>query len=109
MKYFLPSTRMNPATQRFMFATGIECSYPMVKMPRGIWRVEEMQKCSHYGRWQEDLQLTRDLGIRFLRYGPPWYRMHSGSGQYDWAWTDIVLPEMQKLNITPIIDLCHFG
>jgi hypothetical protein len=27
-------------------------------------------------------------GIEFLRYGPPCYQTHTGSGQYDWAYTD---------------------
>ncbi len=68
-----------------------------------------MEKCRHYERWQEDLQLTRDLGIKYLRYGPPYYKMHLGPDKYDWSWTDRVLPEMQQLGIIPIMDLCHFG
>jgi beta-glucosidase/6-phospho-beta-glucosidase/beta-galactosidase len=35
--------------------------------------------------------------------------MHLGPGRYDWTWTDEVLPEMRRMNIIPIIDLCHFG
>jgi beta-glucosidase/6-phospho-beta-glucosidase/beta-galactosidase len=109
MKYFAPRKRINPGTQRFIFATGIECSYPSVDTPNGRRRVDEMEKCFHYQRWQEDLQLTLDLGIRFLRYGPPWYRMHLGPGRYDWSWMDLVCPEMQRLGIVPAMDLCHFG
>ena len=47
--------------------------------------------------------------VEFLRYGPPYYRMHLSPGRYDWSWTDLVLPEMQRLQIIPIMDLCHFG
>jgi beta-glucosidase/6-phospho-beta-glucosidase/beta-galactosidase len=68
-----------------------------------------MELCRHYERWQQDFHLTRDLGVRCLRYGPPYYRMHRGPGRYDWDWTDMVLPEMRRLGIVPIIDLCHFG
>lgn len=53
----------------FMFATGIECSYPTIE--HGAHRVDELALTHHYERWREDLHLTRDLGIRFLRYGVP--------------------------------------
>jgi beta-glucosidase len=109
MKGSQPRCRTNPTTQRFIFATGIECSYPTIATPRGVVRVDEMERCRHYQRWREDLQLTHDLGIRYLRYGPPYYRMHAGPGRYDWAWTDMVLPEMRRLGLVPIMDLCHFG
>ncbi|MBW3624052.1 MAG: family 1 glycosylhydrolase [Armatimonadetes bacterium] len=100
---------LNPHTQRFIFATGIECSYPTIQTPQGEKRVDEMEKCCHYRYWREDFQLTRELGIRFLRYGPPYYKMHLAPGKYDWSWTDEVLPEMRKMGLVPILDLCHFG
>ena len=109
MKYYQPQIPHNPNTQRFIFATGIECSYPTIETPQGRKRIDQMEKCRHYEHWREDLQLTRELGIRFLRYGPPYYRMCLGSGRYDWSWTDEVMPEMRRLEIIPIIDLCHFG
>ncbi len=100
----------NPTTQRFMFATGIECSYPTIETKEGRRkRIDELEKTRHYDYWKEDLQLTRELGIRYLRYGPPYYRMHVGPDRYDWFWTDMVFPEMRRLGIVPIIDLCHFG
>jgi beta-glucosidase/6-phospho-beta-glucosidase/beta-galactosidase len=92
-----------------MFATGIECSYPEIRTPDGTIRQDEMEKCRHYERWREDLELTRQLGIRYLRYGPPYYRIHIGDGRFDWDWTDLVLPAMAELNIEPVLDLCHFG
>ena len=51
----------------------------------------------------------RELGLRWLRYGPPYYRIHTGPDQYDWEFTDLVFAEMQRLGIVPIVDLCHFG
>jgi beta-glucosidase/6-phospho-beta-glucosidase/beta-galactosidase len=104
-----PQDGSNPGTQRFLFATGIECSYPTINTPQGVKRQDELAKCRHYEYWREDLRLTREMGIRYLRYGPPWYRMHTGPGHYDWEWTDMVLPEMHRLGIIPIMDLCHFG
>jgi beta-glucosidase len=109
VKCYRPHQRANPTTQRFIFATGIECSYPTIATPDGVQRVDELAKCGHYEHWQEDFRLTRDLGIRYLRYGPPLYRMHLGPGRYDWSWMDMVGPEMRRLGIIPIMDLCHFG
>ncbi|MBC7744662.1 MAG: family 1 glycosylhydrolase [Flavobacterium sp.] len=93
-----------------MFATGIENSYPMINLPDGTRkRVDEMDKCNHYTRWQEDFNLVKDLGIEFLRYGPPYYKVHLGPGKYDWSFTDETFNYLKQLNITPIVDLCHFG
>ena len=69
-----------------MFATGIECSYPVITGRDGrSLRVDEMAKCGHYDRWREDFALVRDLDLHFLRYGPPYYRAHQGPGKYDWS------------------------
>src|SRR5262245_4490125 len=90
----------------FMFATGIENSYPVIA---GGVRVDEMDKCGHYRRWREDLALVRALNIPYLRWGPAIYRTWPGPGRYDWDWTDRVLGEMHRLGVEPILDLCHFG
>ena len=93
-----------------MFATGIENSYPTIRLPDGSTkRVDEMEKTAHYTRWKEDLKLVTDSGIEFLRYGPPYYKTHLSPGKYDWAFTDETFNELKRLNITPIVDLCHFG
>jgi beta-glucosidase/6-phospho-beta-glucosidase/beta-galactosidase len=109
LKYYRPKKSPNPRTQRFIFATGIECSYPVISTKSGPKRMDEMEKCHHYKFWKQDLELTVELGISYLRYGPPYYKMHLGPGRYDWSWTDLVFPEMRKLQIVPIVDLCHFG
>jgi len=94
----------------FVFATGIECSYPTIAGSDGRpVRVDELERCFHYQRWREDLGLVRELGIRYLRYGPPLYRMHLAPARYDWSFTDDVFHEMRRLDIEPIVDLCHFG
>lgn len=90
----------------FLFATGIENSYPVIA--DGV-RVDEMEKCGHYRRWREDLALVREAGLSHLRWGPPLHRTFVGPGQYDWAWTDEVVAEMRRLRIEPVLDLCHFG
>ncbi len=48
----------------FMFATGIENSYPTIQ--QGRVRVDEMEKCGHYDLWRRDFDLVQEMGIRFL-------------------------------------------
>ncbi|HEY1604946.1 MAG TPA: family 1 glycosylhydrolase [Allosphingosinicella sp.] len=91
----------------FMFATGIECSYPT--LDGGRWRMDEMAMCGHYRHWKRDLELVRALGINYLRYGPPLHEIYRGPGRYDWTFMDAVAGEMRRLGIRPIIDFCHFG
>jgi beta-glucosidase/6-phospho-beta-glucosidase/beta-galactosidase len=95
---------------RFMFSTGIENSYPTIQLPNGkTKRVDEMEKGGHYKYWETDFLLCKEMGLEFLRYGPPYYTVHAGPGKYDWDFTDITFNRLKELNITPIIDLCHFG
>jgi beta-glucosidase/6-phospho-beta-glucosidase/beta-galactosidase len=97
-------------SQRFIFATGIECSNPVTVDASGCRkRLDELELTFHYTHWKHDLQLVRQLGLEYLRYGPPWYRVHQGPGRYDWEFTDAVFGEMGRLGIVPIVDLCHFG
>ena len=95
------------SAQNFMFATGIECSYPTID--HGRIRRDELAECGHYERWREDLALVKELGLKVLRYGLPYHRTHVGPGRYDWAFADLVMAEMRRLEITPILDLLHFG
>ncbi|MEO6546851.1 MAG: family 1 glycosylhydrolase [Ferruginibacter sp.] len=94
---------------KFMFCTGIENSYPTIKWGRGKKRVDEMEKTHHYSLWKTDFNLVKEMGIQFLRYGPPYYSTHLGPGKYDWSFSDETFNALKKLHITPIVDLCHFG
>ncbi len=91
----------------FMFATGIENSNPTIQ--NGKLRVDELEKCGHYKYWKKDFELTQQLGIRFLRYGPPIHLTFLGKDKYDWSFADEAFGELQRRNIIPITDLCHFG
>lgn len=91
----------------FMFATGVECSYPTINRRRT--RRDLLAECGHYGRWKEDLGLVRELGLNFLRYGLPYYSIHRADGRFDWSFADEVMQEMRRLEVTPILDLMHFG
>src|SRR5689334_11153429 len=100
-----------PAAAHFLFATGIECSYPVIASAGGrLHRQDELEKCGHYRFWRDDLHLVReDLGLTYLRYGPPLHRVWLGPDRYDWTFVDDVFAEIRRLRIVPIVDLCHFG
>ena len=90
-----------------MFATGIENSIPTIQ--NGTVRVDQMSASDHYGRWREDFDCVQEVGISFLRYGPPLHKTWLAPGRYDWEFSDITLGDLKRRDITPIIDLCHFG
>ena len=91
----------------FIFATGIECSYPTLE--GGRWRRDQMAASGHYRRYAEDFDLCVELGLSHLRYGPPLHRILLGPDAYDWSFTDAAMEAIRERGITPIVDLCHFG
>ena len=90
----------------FLFATGIENSYPT--LPGGV-RIDQMEKCGHYARWEEDFALVREMGLGALRYGPPYYRTHAAPDRFDWELADAPMQRLRELGVEVIADLCHFG
>ncbi len=95
---------------RFLFATGIEGSYPVISDGRGgIDRQDQMEASDHYRRWREDFNLVAGLGVSHVRWGPPIHKTWLGPGRYDWSFCDDALACLAELGIKPIIDLCHFG
>ena len=92
---------------QFLFATGIENSNPTIQ--NGKLRVDELEKCNHYQLWQKDFDLVDELGIKFLRYGPPIHNTFLGPDKYDWSFADVTFQDLLRRNIAPIVDLCHFG
>ena len=90
-----------------MFATGIENSIPKIK--GGSVRVDQMESCGHYRHWRRDFDCVEELGLRFLRYGPPLHTTLIGPGRYDWAFADETFADLLRRDIVPIVDLCHFG
>ena len=49
------------------------------------------------------------MGLKFLRYSPPYYKTHAGPEKYDWCFTDVTSNRLKELDITALVDLCHFG
>ncbi len=93
-------------SQPFFFATGIENSYPTIATGK---RIDQMAKSGHYARFSEDFGLVREMGIDALRYGPPYYRVHTGPDRFDWSSADDPMNALHEMNIEVIADLCHFG
>ncbi|MGI4762306.1 MAG: family 1 glycosylhydrolase [Janthinobacterium lividum] len=95
------------AASQFLFATGIENSNPTIR--GGTVRQDELEKCGHYKFWQKDFELVQELGIEYLRYGPPIHTTWTGPGKYNWDFADATFADLLRRNIMPIVDLCHFG
>ncbi|MFC7537199.1 family 1 glycosylhydrolase [Sphingomonas sp. GCM10030256] len=91
----------------FMFATGIEGSCPTIA--GGRTRIDQFERCGHYRLWSTDFDLVQELGISFLRYGPPLHRTLLGASRYDWSFADLTFGDLKRRDIAPIADLCHFG
>lgn len=91
----------------FLFATGIECSYPTID--NGKTRRDQMLECGHYDNWKKDFQLVKGMGLNVLRYGLPYYKINTAQGKYDWSFADEVMNGLKQMKITPILDLLHFG
>jgi beta-glucosidase len=90
----------------FLFATGIENSYPTIANGK---RIDQMDKCGHYARWEEDFALVKEMGLPALRYGPAYYRTHTAPDRFDWSSADDAMQRLKGLGIEVIADLCHFG
>jgi len=90
----------------FFFATGIENSYPTLSTGR---RIDQMEKCGHYARWEEDFGLLASIGVNALRFGPAYYLTHPSPNRFDWSSADAPMHRLRELGVTVIADLCHFG
>lgn len=98
-----------PRPAEFLWASGIEDTFVPQTRP-GHRALDEYQLMGHYEHWREDLALGRELGLQALRWGVPWYRVEPFPGEFDWSWTDQVIPYLvEDLKITPILDLMHYG
>ena len=94
----------------FLWATGIEDTFVPQTRP-GHRALDEYQLMGHYEHWREDIALVRELGVRAIRWGVPWYRVEPFQpGEFDWRWIDQVVGYMvDDLGLVPIIDLMHYG
>ena len=90
------------------FALGIEDAF-VPQTPFGERPMDEYEMTQHYHFWHEDLGRVAETGATMLRWGIPWYRVNPAPGRWDWSWLDKVAERFAELNLTPIIDLMHYG
>ena len=90
----------------FLFGAAIDSACPTLSSGR---RIDEMDRSGHYARWEGDFARARELGVRALRYGPAYYRVHVAPDRFDWDVCDEPLRELRDLGLTVVADLCHFG
>jgi hypothetical protein len=94
----------------FAWALGIEDTFVPQVHARSGRILDEYALTQHDRFWREDLRMIGDIGVRYLRYGIPWYRVNPAPGRFDWSWTDEALPYLvEELGIQPILDLVHYG
>ena len=102
----LKATPTASDASEFLFTTGIENSYPTLATGR---RIDQMEKCGHYARWEEDFALLSTIGVNALRFGPAYYMTHPAPDRFDWSSADAPMERLRELGVTVIADLCHFG
>jgi beta-glucosidase len=94
----------------FAWALGIEDTFVPQVHARSGRILDEYVLTQHDRFWREDLRMIRSIGVRYLRYGIPWYTVNPAPGRFDWSWTDEALPFLvEELGIHPILDLVHYG
>ena len=93
----------------FLWATGIEDTFIPQARP-GLRALDEYELTQHYQLWKRDFDLVAETGVKYLRWGIPWYRVQPVLNQWDWEWTDKALDYLvNEKGITPILDLMHYG
>jgi beta-glucosidase/6-phospho-beta-glucosidase/beta-galactosidase len=87
------------------FLSGFECSTFHWQHQGRRDLIAETQHDRHV---QEDYAMLRSLGIAVAREGIPWPLVERG-GQFDFSRLDPVIEAMNRSQIMPIWDLCHYG
>lgn len=88
------------------FISGFECSTFLWKDKKRRNLIEETQ---HHLYTEQDYGILRSLGIAVAREGIPWPMVDKGNGEYDFSCIDPMIEAMNKYQILPIWDLCHYG
>lgn len=95
--------------EEFCWAVGIEDTFIVDPWPKTGRILDEYELTGHYRHWREDLELMHSLGVRWARYGIPWYRINAERDRWDWSWSEASLSRLLELGIEPIVDLVHYG
>src|SRR5947207_3202785 len=98
--------KLNQLEPHGLFATGIENSDPWIDGLRRNQLSEAFDFTTHY---KERLDNIKKLGIPYLRFGVVLSQIWPEENRYDFELLDKVIGYCQKLSITLILDLLHFG
>jgi beta-glucosidase/6-phospho-beta-glucosidase/beta-galactosidase len=90
----------------FLFAAAIDTSCPTDAAGN---RLDQMDRSGHYALWEEDFECARQLGVTALRFGPAYYRTHTGPGRYDWESCEAPMAWLRESSMALIAELCSFG
>lgn len=87
------------------FLSGFECS-------TFLWgdqgRRDLAKETQHLTCIEDDYELLRSLGIAVAREGIPWPLIDT-KGEYDFSRLDPIIAAMNRCQIMPIWDMCHYG
>jgi beta-glucosidase len=95
-------------TPDLIFAVGIEDTF-VPQTPFGERPLDEYELTQHCHFWHADLGLAQESGATMVRWGIPWYRVNPTLRSWDWSWLDRVADRFAELELTPIVDLMHYG
>src|SRR5918997_1807307 len=87
------------------FLSGFECSTFDWK---GAGRRDLVAETRHDRHVFDDYAFLRSVGIGVAREGVPWPLIDRGAG-YDFARLDPFIAAMNRAQVLPIWDLCHYG
>ena len=91
----------------FLWATGIEDTFIPQARP-GLRALGEYELTQHYKVWKSDFDRVAESGVKYLRWGMPWYHVQPAPDKWDWEWSDKALDYLVHVKgITPILDLMH--
>ncbi len=99
------ATQPHPSIFPTFFLSGFECSTFCWKDQGRRNLVDETQ---HRAFADQDYELLHDLGIAVAREGIPWPLVDRG-GSYDFSYIDPMIAAMNRHQILPMWDLCHYG
>jgi beta-glucosidase/6-phospho-beta-glucosidase/beta-galactosidase len=93
----------------FRWIVGIEDTNIGVPIRHSGRPLDEFLLTQHDRWFREDLDRAASLGIKAIRYGIPWYRVHTAPGRFEWDWVDQALDHASGLGLEVIADLVHYG
>ena len=93
----------------FSWGAGIENTFVLEPDPKTGKTLDEYELTNHYQHWRQDLDNVESLGVDWVRWGVPWFKVNPAPGVWDWSWTDQVFAWFDEHHVSPIVDFVHYG